>query len=407
MGGSPGRRPAHLLGLPPQDQLLLPLLGLQGSDLKLRVETRVRGSAFRARPGLRVPPAGPTRPGAWPLSQRAWQPPSPHGPFSGLSTATGLSAGDPGTFPPITGGLGPCSVQGRAAPEPCRARHRGWGALTSWRRCSFFSCAISRFLLVSTSRRRCCSSRICFIRATWDGQSGRWDPAAHTLRGVRTRAGDGQPLPPPPLQGPSGPIAQAAWRRRGLPTGPTTSGPGPHGCTRDERPLVGSVQRGSPETPDQPPAPGQDFDRDGTAAGSGARRPPWPSSSRPPRPAASAAPAHSGTGSSAAARAPSVPPAASAGRGASPAASSRSPPGSCWPSPPCSTPWCLRRQHQRGHQGRVPGGLAPGPCCSDSDNGGVRLEDTQGPCAQQATGLDRRFRVKIAAPLATSFPGES
>lgn len=39
-------------------------------------------------------------------------------------------------------------------------------ALTSCRRCSFLSCAISRFLLVSASRRRCCSSRICFISAT-------------------------------------------------------------------------------------------------------------------------------------------------------------------------------------------------------------------------------------------------
>lgn len=46
------------------------------------------------------------------------------------------------------------------------------GALTSCRRCSFLSCAISRFLLVSASRRRCCSSRICFIRATWDGAGG-------------------------------------------------------------------------------------------------------------------------------------------------------------------------------------------------------------------------------------------
>lgn len=54
-GRSSGRGLAYLLGLPPQDQFLLPLLGLQGSDLKLRVQKRAH--RLRAGPARRGSPA--------------------------------------------------------------------------------------------------------------------------------------------------------------------------------------------------------------------------------------------------------------------------------------------------------------------------------------------------------------
>lgn len=80
------------------------------------------------------------------------------------------------------------------------ARGDGLGpgsALTSCRRCSFLSCAISRVRLVSTSRRRCCSSRICFIRATCVCVWGYGCEAGAVPRGLSPLSTELQADPPP------------------------------------------------------------------------------------------------------------------------------------------------------------------------------------------------------------------
>lgn len=137
---------------------------------------------------------------------------------------------------------------GAAQPPPPQHRdtRKGW-LLTSWRRCSFLSCAISRFLLVSASRLRCCSSRICFISATWGGKKHRH--GVGTLTSAR--------VTPPQDQKPSL-LPQAGQGFRLVPW------KSPRGCSQ---------------------------------GGALPARVPSPSSSRPPPPAASSARARSGTGS--------------------------------------------------------------------------------------------------------------
>lgn len=104
------------------------------------------------------------------------------------------------------------------------------GALTSCRRCSFLSCAISRVRLVSTSRRRCCSSLICFIRATcvWGGTAVR--PGA-VPRGLSpTLAELEADLPPgqaPKRDGLTARLAVQASPRGRVQHGPHGSGHGP------------------------------------------------------------------------------------------------------------------------------------------------------------------------------------
>lgn len=69
------------------------------------------------------------------------------GPWGAGLCGVGLGEWDPGEWGPL--------------PIP-----RGGCELTSCLRCSFFSWAISRFRLASISLLLCCSSFICFIRAT-------------------------------------------------------------------------------------------------------------------------------------------------------------------------------------------------------------------------------------------------
>lgn len=209
----------HLLGFPPQHYFLLPLLRLQSPDLKLHKRDLESPGVLPGHPSDGHSPGAPTT--------KPW---SSYFCMNSLTSdfnseqVSSLDAGPNSTLPPKHGeeltashhnhtgscgkplgaiqlGLrGPwqghgCSHGPRASPTgiyehlgvPERDKHplpaspvppctgtpsnmRADWALTSCRRCSFLSCAISRFLFVSTSRLRCCSSRICFISATWNGK---------------------------------------------------------------------------------------------------------------------------------------------------------------------------------------------------------------------------------------------
>ena len=104
------------------------------------------------------------------------------------------------------------------------------GALTSCRRCSFLSCAISRVRLVSTSRRRCCSSLICFIRATCVGGYSR--EAGGSASGPVPYSPQNLKLTCPPSQAPkrnglTASLAVQASPRGRVQHGPHSSGHGP------------------------------------------------------------------------------------------------------------------------------------------------------------------------------------
>lgn len=100
----------HLLGLPPQDHFLLPFLGLQGSDLELRV-----------REGGGGPRLGPLGPMAW--SAQLWRREPGFGADSRLSSQNLLIR-----WEPESGSLSRRSGC-RACPQPLVHATRGSGYL--------------------------------------------------------------------------------------------------------------------------------------------------------------------------------------------------------------------------------------------------------------------------------------